>query len=336
MYSILIVDDTVENIDVLTGILKDDYSIKAATNGQTALKIAEKLKPDIILLDIMMPEMNGYEVCIKLKENPITRKIPVIFVTAKDQEVDEVMGFAVGAVDYLTKPISQAIAKARIRTHLALSDQKKCLEMQVAEKTEELFVTRLEIIKKLGKAAEFRDTDTGFHLERMSLYSYHIAKEYGLEEEECQLLLNVAPMHDIGKIGIPDEVLKKPGSLESSERIVMQTHSSIGYDIIGDTDSDLLKYAKIIALEHHERWNGEGYPKGLKANEINIFSRIVSVADVFDALVNKRIYKEAWSINDAKDYVIQESGNYFDPQVVEAFLRAFDKILDVLNKYKEK
>lgn len=336
MYSILIVDDTVENIDVLTGILKDDYSIKAATNGQTALKIAEKLKPDIILLDIMMPEMNGYEVCIKLKENPITRKIPVIFVTAKDQEVDEVMGFAVGAVDYLTKPISQAIAKARIRTHLALSDQKKCLEIQVAEKTEELFVTRLEIIKKLGKAAEFRDTDTGFHLERMSLYSYHIAKEYGLEEEECQLLLNVAPMHDIGKIGIPDEVLKKPGSLESSERIVMQTHSSIGYDIIGDTDSDLLKYAKIIALEHHERWNGEGYPKGLKANEINIFSRIVSVADVFDALVNKRIYKEAWSVNDAKEYVIQESGNYFDPQVVEAFLRAFDKIIDVLNKYKEK
>jgi len=336
MYSILIVDDTVENIDVLTGILKDDYSIKAATNGQTALKIAEKLKPDIILLDIMMPEMNGYEVCIKLKENPITRKIPVIFVTAKDQEVDEVMGFAVGAVDYLTKPISQAIAKARIRTHLALSDQKKCLEIQVAEKTEELFVTRLEIIKKLGKAAEFRDTDTGFHLERMSLYSYHIAKEYGLEEEECQLLLNVAPMHDIGKIGIPDEVLKKPGSLESSERIVMQTHSSIGYDIIGDTNSDLLKYAKIIALEHHERWNGEGYPKGLKVNEINIFSRIVSVADVFDALVNKRIYKEAWSVNDAKEYVIQESGNYFDPQVVEAFLRAFDKIIDVLNKYKEK
>lgn len=336
MYSILIVDDTVENIDVLTGILKDDYSIKAATNGKTALKIAEKLKPDIILLDIMMPEMNGYEVCIKLKENPLTRRIPVIFVTAKDQEVDEVMGFAVGAVDYLTKPISQAIAKARIRTHLALSDQKKCLEMQVAEKTEELFVTRLEIIKKLGKAAEFRDTDTGFHLERMSLYSYHIAKEYGLEEEECQLLLNVAPMHDIGKIGIPDEVLKKPGSLESSERIVMQTHSSIGYDIIGDTDSELLKYAKIIALEHHERWNGEGYPNGLKADEINIFSRIVSVADVFDALVNKRIYKEAWSINDAKEYVIEESGKYFDPLVVEAFLRAFEKILEVLNKYKEK
>ena len=336
MYSILIVDDTVENIDVLTGILKDDYSIKAATNGKTALKIAEKLKPDIILLDIMMPEMNGYEVCIKLKENPITRKIPVIFVTAKDQEVDEVMGFAVGAVDYLTKPISQAIAKARIRTHLALSDQKKCLEIQVAEKTEELFVTRLEIIKKLGKAAEFRDTDTGYHLERMSLYSYYIGKEYGLEEEECQLLLNVAPMHDIGKIGIPDGVLKKPGLLEDCERIVMQTHSTIGYDIIGDTDSDLLKYAKIIALEHHERWNGKGYPKGLKEDEINIFSRIVSVADVFDALVNKRVYKEAWSIERAKEYIINESGKYFDPQVVEAFLRAFEKILDVLKRYKEK
>ncbi len=333
MYSVLVVDDTVENIDVLTGVLKDEYNVKAATNGQSALKIAEKTLPDIILLDVMMPEMNGYEVCTKLKENPITKKIPVIFVTAKDQEGDEVMGFSVGAVDYITKPISPSIVKARIKTHIALADQKRGLEIEVMEKTKEINETRLEIIKKLGRAAEFKDNETGMHVERMSRYSYLIAKEYGLDESQCILLMNTAPMHDIGKIGIPDNVLKKAAHLDSEEWKIMEGHSEIGAEILGESKSELLGTAKILAMQHHERWDGTGYPKGIKGEEINVFARITAVADVFDALTSKRPYKQGWPLQEAVDYIKSESGEQFDPKVVEAFERAIPKIVEIKDKY---
>lgn len=333
MYSVLVVDDTVENIDILTGVLKDEYNVKAATNGNAALKIAEKTLPDIILLDVMMPEMNGYEVCSRLKENPITKKIPVIFVTAKDQEGDEVMGFSVGAVDYITKPISPSIVKARIKTHIALADQKRGLEIEVMEKTREINDTRLEIIKKLGRAAEFKDNETGMHVERMSRYSYLIAKEYGLEESQCILLMNAAPMHDIGKIGIPDNVLKKAARLDSDEWKIMEGHSEIGAEILGDSKSELIGTAKILAMQHHERWDGTGYPKGIKGEEINIFARITAVADVFDALTSRRPYKQGWPIQEAVDYIKSESGEQFDPKVVEAFEKALPKIIEIKEKY---
>lgn len=333
MYSVLVVDDTVENIDILTGVLKDEYNVKAATNGNAALKIAEKTLPDIILLDVMMPEMNGYEVCSRLKENPITKKIPVIFVTAKDQEGDEVMGFSVGAVDYITKPISPSIVKARIKTHIALADQKRGLEIEVMEKTREINDTRLEIIKKLGRAAEFKDNETGMHVERMSRYSYLIAKEYGLEESQCILLMNAAPMHDIGKIGIPDNVLKKAARLDSDEWKIMEGHSEIGAEILGDSKSELIGTAKILAMQHHEKWDGTGYPKGIKGEEINIFARITAVADVFDALTSRRPYKQGWPIQEAVDYIKSESGEQFDPKVVEAFEKALPKIIEIKEKY---
>ena len=333
MYSVLVVDDTVENIDILTGVLKDEYNVKAATNGNAALKIAEKTLPDIILLDVMMPEMNGYEVCSRLKENPITKKIPVIFVTAKDQEGDEVMGFSVGAVDYITKPISPSIVKARIKTHIALADQKRGLEIEVMEKTREINDTRLEIIKKLGRAAKFKDNETGMHVERMSRYSYLIAKEYGLEESQCILLMNAAPMHDIGKIGIPDNVLKKAARLDSDEWKIMEGHSEIGAEILGDSKSELIGTAKILAMQHHERWDGTGYPKGIKGEEINIFARITAVADVFDALTSRRPYKQGWPIQEAVDYIKSESGEQFDPKVVEAFEKALPKIIEIKEKY---
>lgn len=333
MYSVLVVDDTVENIDILTGVLKDEYNVKAATNGNAALKIAEKTLPDIILLDVMMPEMNGYEVCSRLKENPITKKIPVIFVTAKDQEGDEVMGFSVGAVDYITKPISPSIVKARIKTHIALADQKRGLEIEVMEKTREINDTRLEIIKKLGRAAEFKDNETGMHVERMSRYSYLIAKEYGLEESQCILLMNAAPMHDIGKIGIPDNVLKKAARLDSDEWKIMEGHSEIGAEILGDSKSELIGTAKILAMQHHEKWDGTGYPKGIKGDEINIFARITAVADVFDALTSRRPYKQGWPIQEAVDYIKSESGEQFDPKVVEAFEKALPKIIEIKEKY---
>lgn len=335
MFSVLIVDDTIENIDVLTGILRDEYIVRAAISGTMALKIAEKTQPDIILLDIMMPEMDGYEVCIKLKENPLTKKIPVIFVTAKDQDIDEITGFAVGAVDYITKPISPLVAKARIQTHLALADQKKGLEIEVKEKTKEINETRIAIIRKLGRAAEFKDNETGLHIERMSRYSYYISKEYKLDDSECDLLLITSSMHDIGKIGIPDSILQKNGKLDDEEWKIMTSHTDIGANIIGDSIVGLLSTARIIAVQHHEKWNGTGYPNGIKGEEINIFARITAIADVFDALTSKRPYKDAWSVEKAVELIKNESGQHFDPKVVEAFCGALPKLLEIMKEFGE-
>lgn len=336
MYNVLVVDDNIENIDVLRAILKDEFNVKAATNGAAALKVAEKTAPDIILLDIIMPEMDGYAVCKKLKENPLTGNIPVIFVTAKNQEIDEVKGYEAGAVDYLNKPVSPAIAKARIKIQLALSDQKKALEMQVKDKTREINETRLEIIRKLGHAAEYRDNDTGMHVERMSRYCYHIALAYGLSRSQAELILNASPMHDVGKIGIPDLVLRKPGKLEADEWELMIKHTEIGGNIIGSTHNELLNTAKIVAEQHHEKWNGKGYPKGLKADEINIFARITSVADVFDALTSERPYKKGWAVEAAVQEIKQQSGQQFDPEVVEAFFKTLPKIIEIKEEFAEK
>lgn len=334
-YTVLVVDDTKENIDVLSGILKQDYRVKFATSGAMALSIAEKSQPDIILLDIMMPEMDGYMVCSRLKSNPMTRYIPVIFVTAKNEELDEVKGFEVGAVDYITKPISPAVVKSRLKTHLALANQQKELEILVNERTEEVRQTQLEIIKVLGRAAEYKDNETGLHVERMSEYSYHIAIAYGLDERQAALLRLVAPMHDVGKIGIPDEILQKPGKLTSNEMDLMRGHTGIGSEILGKRESELLKNARIVASEHHEKWNGQGYPKGIEGTEIHLFARVIAVADVFDALTSKRPYKEAWTIEEAIEQIHKDSGTHFDPDVVNAFDLAINQILEVKDRYKE-
>jgi len=334
-YTVLVVDDTKENIDVLNGILKQEYRVKFAISGEMALSIAEKSKPDIILLDIMMPEMDGYEVCHRLKENPVTRHIPVIFVTAKNEEVDEIQGFEVGAVDYITKPVSPPVVKSRLKTHLALANQQRELEIQVAERTSLLNDTRMEIVRVLGRASEFKDNETGMHVMRMSGYSYEIALEYGLDPREAELLQSVAPMHDVGKIGIPDCVLQKPGKLDADEMDIMRTHAMIGCEILGTQNSALLKTARIIAGQHHEKWDGNGYPKGLKDTGIHLFARIIAVADVFDALTSKRPYKEAWSVEDAVALIRSESGKHFDPDVVDAFNRALDRILEIKIQYSE-
>lgn len=330
---ILVVDDTKENIDVLSGILRQDYRVKFATSGIMALNLVDKSKPDLILLDIMMPEMDGYTVCQRLKRNPLTKSIPVIFVTAKDDELDEAYGFEVGAVDYITKPVSPTIVKARVRTHLALADQQRELAVQVRERTTQLNQTRLEIINILGRASEFKDNETGLHVIRMSEFSYYIALEYGLDVTQAELLKNVAPMHDIGKIGIPDSILRKPGKLNDAEWKIMTCHAEMGSEIIGNQNSDLLKHAKIVANQHHEKWNGEGYPMGLSGEDIHIFSRITAVADVFDALTSKRPYKEAWTIEAASELIQSERGKQFDPEVVDAFEKALDQIMRIKDTY---
>ncbi|KAB2953894.1 response regulator [Heliorestis acidaminivorans] len=334
MYCVLVVDDVAENIDILTGILKDEYIVKAAVNGKMALKVAEKTLPDLILLDIMMPEMDGYEVCHLLKKNPFTSHIPVIFVTTRDQENDELKGFESGAVDYINKPVNPLIVKARIKTHIALSDQKKALEMDVAAKTKEINDTRLQIIKKLGHAAEYKDNDTGLHIERMSRYSHLIAQKFGFAPHQSELILHASPMHDIGKIGIPDAVLQKPGKFDPREWEIMATHALIGGDIIGESDVELLNIAKIIAEQHHEKWNGQGYPKKLSGQEINIFARIVAIADVFDALTSKRPYKKAWSVEQAFELIRSEKEKHFDPDVVDAFEQGLPELIKIKNHFQ--
>ncbi len=334
--TVLVVDDAPENIDVLRGILKPFYHVKVATNGDKALKIANaSAPPDMILLDVMMPGMNGYQVCEQLKASLHSKKIPVIFVTAKAEETDEQKGFAVGGVDYITKPVSPALVLARVATHIELFDQTRMLSRLVDERTEELNDTRLQIIQRLGRAAEYKDNETGLHVIRMSHYSKIIAQGMGLSEDFCEVLLNAAPMHDVGKIGIPDAILLKPGPLNDEEWQVMRTHPAMGAGIIGENHGDLLKMAREVALTHHEKYDGMGYPNNLAGNEIPVSGRIVAIADVFDALTTARPYKKAWPIEQAIAYIEQHSGVHFDPSIVPIFHERIDDILEIKRQNEE-
>ncbi|MCL1092209.1 response regulator [Shewanella kaireitica] len=333
--TILVVDDTPENIDILVGILSSDYKIRVAIDGPKALALAQKSTPDIILLDVMMPGMNGYEVCQRLKQDPLTCHIPVIFVTALAETADETQGFALGAVDYITKPVSAPVVQARVKTHLALYDQKRLLEQQVKERTKELEETRFEIIRRLGRAAEYKDNETGLHVVRMSHYARLLAIQSGLPDKYCELIYNAAPMHDIGKIGTPDSILKKPAKLDEPEWDEMQRHAEIGAEIIGDHQDPLLEMARRIALSHHEKWDGSGYPFGVSGQDIPIEGRIVAIADVFDALTSIRPYKKAWTVADTIALIESESGKHFDPELVEHFKQIVDEVTKIRDKHHE-
>lgn len=334
--TLLVVDDTPENIDVLKGLLGSDYKIKAAINGEKALKIAASDQPpDLILLDIMMPGMDGYEVCRHLKAEPKTAPIPVIFLTAKAETADEEAGFLLGAVDYITKPISPPIVKARVATQLALFNQSRALEAKVQERTAMLEKTRLQVIQRLGRAAEFKDNETGLHVIRMSHYSGLLAEAAGWAEAEVQLLLSAAPMHDIGKIGIPDAVLTKPAKLDDQEWETMRKHPSIGAEILGEEDSALMRLAHQVALTHHEKWDGSGYPTGISGENIPQAGRIVAIADVFDALTCVRPYKKAWTTEDAINLLQAEAGKHFDPQLVSLFVSILPQVESIRKQYAE-
>ena len=334
--TVLVVDDTPENIDVLSEILADEYRIKVANNGEKALKIVySDDPPDLILLDIMMPDLSGHEICRRLKANPDRRGIPVIFVTAMSTVEDEQLGLSIGAVDYITKPISPPIVRARVRTHLALYDQTRELERMVRQRTDELITTRQQIIRRLGRAAEFKDNETGNHVVRMAHYARLIAEAYGLGPEATSTIFHTAPMHDVGKIGIPDSILLKPAKLDAGEWKVMQQHPLMGAEIIGKHDSDLLATARTIALTHHERWDGNGYPQRLKGEAIPLEGRIVAIADVFDALISVRSYKPAYPIEQAMRIMEEEDGRQFDPALMAAFRKAFPEIRRVMDIYAD-
>jgi putative two-component system response regulator len=334
--TILIVDDTPTNIAVLMEILRGDYRVLAATGGEQGLKIARGYPPpDLILLDVMMPGMSGHEVCERLKAESSTRKMPVIFVTAMNQVEDEAKGFALGAVDYITKPVSPPIVKARVQTHLALYDQNRELERMVRERTAELHYTRLEIIKRLGRAGEFRDNETGMHVVRVAHYCRLLGEAARMNDEDVDLLFNAAPMHDIGKIGIRDNVLLKPGKLDDDEIKIMRQHVPFGAEIIGEHADRLLSMAQVIALTHHEKWDGTGYHRGLKGETIPLVGRITTIADVFDALTSVRPYKKAWPVEDAVKLIQREAGTSFDPELVQKFVAILPQILAVREKYSD-
>ena len=333
---ILIVDDTPENIDILSDILTHDYRIRVANSGERALKIIYSDEPpDLILLDIMMPGLSGLEICRRLKANPDRRHIPIIFVTAMSSVEDERRGLEMGAVDYITKPISPPIVKARVRTHLALYDQARELERMVLQRTEELVNTRQQIIRRLGRAAEFKDNETGNHVLRMSHYARLIALAHGLGELASEIIFHTAPMHDIGKIGIPDAILLKPGPLDADEWKVMHQHPMMGAEIIGKHDNELLESARVIALTHHEKWDGSGYPQGLKGEDIPLEGRIVAIADVFDALVSVRPYKTAFPLDIALQMMEGQIGRHFDPALMKAFNASLPEILQIREIYAD-
>ena len=320
---ILAVDDEASNLQLLRQILQDHYRLLFAKDGARALDLARQERPDLILLDVMMPGMSGYEVCAALKAKPETAAIPVIFVTALTDTADELEGFEAGAVDYITKPVSPPIVRARVRTHLSLV------------RMEELRATRLEIVQRLGLAAEYKDNETGLHVIRMSHFSRILGIAAGLSEVEADDLLHAAPMHDVGKIGIPDRILQKPGPLEPEEWKVMQSHVTIGAEIIGEHEGGMLELARQIALTHHEKYDGSGYPRGLRGEEIPLAGRIVAIADVFDALTSKRPYKRAWTEEEALTFLREQKGRHFDPALVDLFIEQMDAVRLVQQRWAE-
>lgn len=301
---LLLVDDEPTNLQVLRHILQADYRLMFATDAEKALDIAREQQPDLVLLDIMMPHTDGLSACRRLKADPATSPIPVIFITALTDSQDEATGFEAGGVDYITKPVSPAVVRARVRTHLSLV------------RLDELRETRLQIVQRLGRAAEYKDNETGTHVIRMSHFSHLLALAAGCGPAWSDDLLNAAPMHDVGKIGIPDAVLRKPGPLDAAEWEIMRSHPRIGAEIIGEHRSGILNMARVIALCHHEKWDGSGYPAGLAGEAIPLEARIVALADVFDALTSRRPYKEPWPLDQVLNHIEAEAGRHFDPALV--------------------
>ncbi|GKT26146.1 two-component system response regulator [Acidovorax sp. SUPP3334] len=355
--TVLVVDDTPDNLTLMGTLLRDHYHVKVANQGEKALRIAQSSPPpDLILLDIMMPGIDGYEVCRQLKAHPQSRDIPVIFLTARSTSDDERTGLAAGAVDYITKPISPPILLARVHTHLALKatadflrDKSAYLEREVAMRTLEVQAIQDVTIMAMTSLAETRDNETGNHIRRTQLYVKALAEhlrqhprfENTLTERMIELLYKSAPLHDIGKIGIPDSILLKPGKLTVEEFEVMKTHTTLGRNAIEDAERRLgmrvafLSVSKEIAYSHQEKWDGSGYPEGLAGDAIPVSARLMAVADVYDALISKRVYKPEYSHDQACSTILRGRGTHFDPDMVDAFVDLADDFRDIALKYPD-
>ena len=362
--TVLIVDDEPVNISILMDLLRPLYRLVVAKDGAQALERSKASpSPDLILLDIMMPAMDGYEVCRRLKADEATRDIPVIFVSAMGQAGDEMNGLELGAVDYVTKPFSPPIVLARIKNHLfiqkarqELRNQNQVLEARVAERTRELALTQDVTILSLASLAETRDNETGNHIRRTQHYvrALAIALSEGspyaddLDDRTIELWYKSAPLHDIGKVGVPDSILLKPGKLTEAEFEVMKTHTTLGRDAIlqaevaliagddnFDSESSFLQLAREIAYSHQEKWDGSGYPEGLAGEAIPLSARLMAVADVYDALISKRVYKPAFPHEKAVQIILEGKGAHFDPAIVEAFERVADDFRKIASQFQD-
>lgn len=341
---ILIVDDNKLNVDLLEEILAAAgfTSVRSTTDSRETVEIYQTFEPDLILLDINMPHLDGFQVMEQLKEIEKDNYIPILVLTGQHDSETLIRSLESGAKDFLTKPFDQSEAITRIRNllevrllHNYVRYQNEVLEERIKARTRELQETRLEIIRRLGLAAEFKDNETGYHIIRMSKMCQALGKAAGMSEYQADLLLNASPMHDIGKIGIPDSILLKPGKLDPDEWEHMKTHAIIGSKMLGGHVSDLLIMAKSVALTHHEKWDGSGYPNGWKGENIPLVGRIAALADVFDALTSVRPYKKAWSVEDAMAEIKRGRGTHFDSKLVDLFLTVLDEIVKIKNEYKE-
>ncbi|MDI1244697.1 MAG: two-component system response regulator [Rhodoferax sp.] len=354
--TVLVVDDSSANLSLLFGLLHESYTVKAANHGSKALAMVSQDEPDLILLDIMMPDINGYEICRQLKANPRTQHIPVIFLTSKNEVENEEMGMALGAVDYITRPISPEILLSRLRAHLVDANHARTmrinneyLEFEVTKRARDMAALQEVTILALASLAEVRDVETGNHLRRTQNYIRALARQLHvhprffsfLSLSVIDMLFKCAPLHDIGKVGIPDRILLKPGRYEPHEFEIMRTHPQLGYDAlmqaqVASVESmEFIQIAKQIVYSHHEKWDGTGYPQGLAGEAIPIPGRLMALADVYDALISRRVYKEGMGHEKAKAIILEGRGKHFDPDVVDAFLLQEDEFQAIAERYAD-
>ena len=345
----LVVDDEEINRELLRIVFESaGFEVIEATNGKEAIEKARSEHPDVILLDIIMPVMNGIEACKKLKEDPDTFPIPVVMVTALGDVGHRVEGLRAGADDFITKPFDKGEILLRVQNLLKvkkyndlLKDYSNLLEKEVEERTKELVEAYykldrayLEVIQRLGRAAEFRDDETGEHTKRVGIMCGVLARELDLDEERAKHIEYATPLHDLGKIGIPDCILLKPGKLTPKEFEIMKKHTIIGAEILKGSEHPVMRIAETVALSHHERWDGKGYPYGLKESEIPLEARICTVIDFFDACTSDRVYRPAMEVDKVLDMIKAERGKAFDPIIVDAFFRCLDEIMKVRERYR--
>lgn len=359
--TILVIDDSQENINLISKMLQESFNVTQALNGKEGIARASDFpKPDLVLLDIMMPEMDGYEVLKVLKDDPATKKIPVIFISALGDSENETKGLELGAVDYITKPLSMPVVQARIKTHLELKEFRDSLAEAADERNMELDLTLnhlkqaymelneannqlrsswIETIYRLTRAAEYKDEETGDHIKRVGLYTREVAEAMGMDKEFVETIYYSSPIHDIGKVGVPDEILLKPGNLTPEEKDIMESHTTIGAKILEGSDSAFLRMARDIALSHHERWSGKGYPNGLKGEEIPLSSRIMNIVDQYDALRSRRPFKSSFSHQKSLEIITtgdsRTSPDDFDPAVLEGFISRAAKFNEIYHTFAD-